>query len=111
MQILTPLMVDAYPHRIINVHHGFLPAFKGAKPYHQAYEKGVKLMGATSHYVTADLDAGAIIAQETIRIDHSHSVDKMIAMGRDIERKVLASAVSAHTEDRIMVYKNRTIVF
>jgi len=111
MQILTPLMVDAYPNRIINVHHGFLPAFKGANPYHQAYKKGVKLIGATSHYVTEDLDAGAIIAQETLRIDHSHSLDKVIALGRDIERKVLASAVCAHTEDRIMVYKNRTIVF
>lgn len=111
MQILTPTLVNAYPNRIINVHHGFLPAFKGAKPYHQAYEKGVKLLGATSHYVTDELDAGAIIAQETVHIDHSHSVDKMVAMGRDIERKVLASAISAHIEDRIMVYKNRTIVF
>jgi formyltetrahydrofolate deformylase len=111
MQILTPQFIDAYVHRIINVHHGFLPAFKGAKPYHQAYEHGVKLIGATSHYATADLDMGPIIAQETIRVSHAHSPDDLVALGRDIERKVLSTAVQAHADDRIMVYRRRTIVF
>ena len=111
MQVLTPLMVNTFRHRIINVHHGFLPAFKGAKPYHQAYERGVKLIGATSHYVTEELDAGPIIAQETAPVKHTHSVQELIAMGRDIEKKVLAAAVKAHAEDRIMVYHRRTIVF
>lgn len=111
MQVLSPLVVDAFRNRIINVHHGFLPAFKGAKPYHQAYERGVKLIGATSHYVTEDLDAGPIIAQETVPVNHTHSVEELIAMGRDIEKKVLAAAVKAHADDRIMVYHRRTIVF
>ena len=111
MQILTPLLLEAFPYRIINVHHGFLPAFKGARPYHRAYEAGVKLIGATSHYVTEDLDRGPIIAQETIAVDHSHSVRDMMALGRDAEKRVLARAVAAHAEDRIMVYQQRTIVF
>lgn len=111
MQILSPAFIDAYVHRIINVHHGFLPAFKGAKPYHQAYEHGVKLIGATSHYATADLDMGPIIEQETIRVNHTHGPDDLVALGRDIERKVLADAVRAHADDRIMVYRRRTIVF
>lgn len=111
MQVLTPLMVNAYRHRMINVHHSFLPAFKGAKPYHQAYERGVKLIGATSHYVTEDLDMGPIIMQESIRVRHTHSVNDLIAMGRDIEKRVLAEAVKAHADDRIMVYRHRTIVF
>lgn len=111
MQILTPRLTDAYPNRIINVHHGFLPAFVGARPYHQAYARGVKLIGATSHYVNEDLDMGPIIAQETIRVDHSHSVSEMVALGRDVERQVLAEAVKAHASDHIMVYENRTIVF
>lgn len=111
MQVLSPLMVESFRNRIINVHHGFLPAFKGAKPYHQAYERGVKLIGATSHYVTEELDAGPIIAQETVPVKHTHSVAELIAMGRDIEKKVLAAAVKAHAEDRIMVYHRRTIVF
>ncbi len=111
MQILTPVLLDAYPNRIINVHHGFLPAFVGAKAYHQAYEKGVKIIGATSHYVTKDLDMGPIIEQETIRVDSSHSIQDMQNMGRDIERQVLAKAVKAHIEDRIMVYRNRTLIF
>jgi formyltetrahydrofolate deformylase len=111
MQILTPLMVNAFRNRMINVHHSFLPAFKGAKPYHQAYERGVKMIGATSHYVTEDLDVGPIIAQESMRVSHSHSVNDLIAMGRDIEKKVLAGAVMAHADDRIMVYRHRTIVF
>jgi formyltetrahydrofolate deformylase len=111
MQILTPVMLEAFPMRIINVHHGFLPAFKGAKPYHQAYEYGVKLIGATSHYATDDLDMGPIIEQETIRVDHTRSAEDMVSMGRDIEKRVLASAVKAHLTNKIMVYRNRTIVF
>jgi formyltetrahydrofolate deformylase len=111
MQVLSPKVVAAYRHKIINVHHGFLPAFQGAKPYHQAYERGVKLIGATSHYVTEELDQGPIIAQETVPVRHTHSVEDLIAMGRDIEKRVLAAAVKAHVEDRIMVYLRRTIVF
>lgn len=111
MQILTPLLLNVYRNRMINVHHGFLPAFKGAKPYHQAYEHGVKLIGATSHYVTEELDMGPIIQQETVRVNHTHSVEDLVAMGRDIEKKVLSYAVKAHAEDRIMVYRRRTIVF
>lgn len=111
MQILTPVLVAPYRDRIINVHHGFLPAFKGARPYHQAYEKGVKLIGATSHYVTAELDMGPIIGQASVAVNHSHSVKDLITMGRDIEKQVLASAVKAHLESRIMVYRDRTIIF
>lgn len=111
MQVLTPFLVEPYRNRIINVHHSFLPAFKGAKPYHQAYERGVKMIGATSHYVTEDLDMGPIIMQESARVNHSHSVQDLISMGRDIEKKVLAEAVRAHAEDRIMVYRHRSIVF
>ena len=111
MQILTDDFTRKYENRIINVHHGFLPAFKGAKPYHQAYAHGVKIIGATSHYATAQLDMGPIIEQETIRVDHTHSVEALVAMGRDLERNVLASAVKAHAADRIMVYDRRTIVF
>ena len=110
MQILSPTLLDAYSNKIINIHHGFLPAFKGARPYHQAYSKGVKIIGATSHYATVDLDMGPIIDQDTIRVNHSHSVEDMLALGRDIETRVLARAVKAHVEDRIMVCQNRTIV-
>ncbi|MBL7648485.1 MAG: formyltetrahydrofolate deformylase [Candidatus Hydrogenedentes bacterium] len=111
MQILTPVLVEPFKNRIINVHHGFLPAFQGARPYHQAYERGVKLIGATSHYVTADLDMGPIIEQASVTVNHSHSVKDLITMGRDIEKQVLAVAVKAHLESRIMVYRDRTIVF
>ena len=111
MQILTPVLLDEYKNRIINVHHGFLPAFKGAKPYHQAYAKGVKLIGASSHYATEELDMGPLIEQETERVGHSHTVEDLITVGRDIETKVLSTAVKAHVEDRISVYQNRTIVF
>ncbi|MCM8540487.1 MAG: formyltetrahydrofolate deformylase [Lentisphaeraceae bacterium] len=111
MQILTPTILDAFPNKVINVHHGFLPAFKGAKPYHQAYEKGVKLIGASSHYATLELDMGPLIEQETAHVDHTFCVDDLIRLGRNIESKVLAEAVKAHAEDRIIVYKNRTIVF
>jgi len=111
MQILTPVLLDAYPDAVINVHHGFLPAFKGAKPYHQAYERGVKIVGATSHYATEDLDMGPIIAQETERVHHGYSPDDMIGIGRSLETRVLSSAVKAHAEDRIIVFRGRTIVF
>ncbi len=111
MQILSPKILERYPSSIINVHHGFLPAFKGARPYHQAYAKGVKIIGATSHYATADLDMGPIIEQETERVDHSHSANDMVRIGRDIEKKVLATAVKAHLEDRVMLYNGRTIIF
>ena len=111
MQILTPIVLDRYPNRIINVHHGFLPAFKGARPYHQAYEKGVKIVGATSHYATEDLDMGPIIAQETEPVHHGYSPADMIGIGRSIETRVLAAAVKAHAEDRIIVFRGRTIVF
>jgi len=111
MQIITPILLDAYSYQVINVHHGFLPAFKGAKPYHQAYEKGVKIVGATSHYANEDLDMGPIIAQETERVHHGFSPEDMIRIGRGLESKVLAEAVKAHSEDRIIVFRGRTIVF
>lgn len=111
MQILTPILLDAFPNRIINIHHGFLPAFKGAKPYHQAYEKGVKIIGATAHYANEELDMGPIISQDTVHVDHSHSAQDMLRMGRDVEKQVLARAVVAHLEDRIMTFNNRTIIF
>ncbi|PWI58705.1 formyltetrahydrofolate deformylase [Sulfoacidibacillus thermotolerans] len=111
MQILSPQMVEQFPRRMINIHHSFLPAFVGAKPYERAYERGVKIIGATAHYVTADLDAGPIIEQDVLRIDHGYSVKEMKAVGRQIERTVLARAVRWHVEDRILVHDNKTIVF
>ena len=111
MQILSPQMCDRYPTRIINIHHSFLPSFIGAKPYHQAYERGVKLIGATCHYVTSELDAGPIIDQDVIRIDHSDSVDDLIRYGKDIEKTVLARGLRYHIEDRVLVHGNKTVVF
>ena len=111
MQILSPEFVARYKERIINIHHSFLPAFAGSKPYHQAYERGVKLIGATSHYVTDKLDDGPIIAQSTLQIDHRDTTDTLIRKGRDLERVVLATAVRQHVEDKILVSQNRTIVF
>jgi formyltetrahydrofolate deformylase len=111
MQIIGPELLAAYPNKVINVHHGFLPAFKGAKPYHQAYEYGVKIIGATSHYASPDLDMGPIIEQEVIRVGHTHTINDMVSLGRDVEKQVLAKAVKAHIEDRIITYKNRTVVF
>jgi formyltetrahydrofolate deformylase len=111
MQVLSPGFIGSYEHRIINIHHGFLPAFQGARPYHQAYARGVKLIGATAHYATEDLDQGPIIDQETARVGQAHSVKALMAAGRDLERRVLVRAVRAHAEDRILVYRNRTIVF
>lgn len=111
MQIIPPHWCDLYAGRIINIHHSFLPSFVGAKPYHQAYERGVKLIGATCHYVTADLDAGPIIEQDVIRITHAHTIDDMKRLGRDVEKTVLARGLRYHLEDRVLVHGNKTIVF
>ena len=111
MQILSPALCAAYPGRIINIHHSFLPSFAGAKPYHQAYTRGVKLIGATCHYVTADLDQGPIIDQDVIRVDHSDSVEDMVRYGKDIEKAVLARGLRYHIEDRVLVHGNKTVVF
>ncbi|WP_028400155.1 formyltetrahydrofolate deformylase [Ectobacillus panaciterrae] len=111
MQILTPDFVASYPNRIINIHHSFLPAFVGARPYERAYERGVKLIGATSHYVTNDLDEGPIIEQDIKRVNHRDNVEDLKKIGRSIERSVLARAVKWHLEDRIIVHGNKTIVF
>ncbi len=111
MQILSPAFVARYPNRILNIHHSFLPAFAGARPYHAAYERGVKIVGATCHYVTDELDRGPIIEQDVIRISHKDSVADMIRKGRDNEKVVLARAIRAHLEHRILVYRNRTVVF
>ncbi|WP_318506621.1 formyltetrahydrofolate deformylase [Bacillus sp. T3] len=111
MQILTPSFVAANPFRIINIHHSFLPAFVGARPYDRAYQRGVKLIGATSHYVTNDLDEGPIIEQDIMRVDHRDQIEDLKKIGRSIERSVLARAVRWHLEDRIIVDGNKTIVF
>lgn len=111
MQILSPQIVDAYPNQIINIHHSFLPAFPGAKPYHQAHQRGVKIIGATSHYVTADLDAGPIIEQDVVRITHKDSPRSLVHKGRDLEKIVLARAVESHIHHKILVYNNKTVVF
>lgn len=111
MRILSPRVVDAFPSRIINIHHSFLPAFAGARPYHQAWDRGVKVIGATAHYVTAELDCGPIIEQDTLRVSHRHSADELVALGRDVERQVLARAVLWHLEDRVIVHEGKTVVF
>jgi formyltetrahydrofolate deformylase len=111
MQILSDQFVNRYPQRIINIHHGLLPAFIGAKPYHQAFERGVKLIGATSHYVTEVLDDGPIIEQDVVRISHRDTVEDLIRKGRDLEKVVLSRAVRAHVENRILFYGNKTVVF
>jgi formyltetrahydrofolate deformylase len=111
MQILSSAFVAKYPSRIINIHHSFLPAFVGANPYKQAYEKGVKLIGATSHYVTADLDQGPIIEQATVHCSHRDSIEDLVRKGRDLEKRALAQAVRWHLEDRILVYAGKTVVF
>ncbi|MCP4409835.1 MAG: formyltetrahydrofolate deformylase [Gammaproteobacteria bacterium] len=111
MQILTGQFIAHYPNKIINIHHSFLPAFPGAKPYHSAYERGVKVIGATSHYVTAQLDAGPIIAQDVIHVRHTDAVDDLVRKGRDIEKLVLARAIWHHLRHKIVVCKNRTVVF
>jgi formyltetrahydrofolate deformylase len=111
MQVLGPRVIDAYPARIINIHHSFLPAFVGARPYHQAQRRGVKLIGATAHYATADLDEGPIIAQDVASVSHRDATPDLVRKGRDLETVVLARAVRAHVEHRTLVYGNKTIVF
>jgi formyltetrahydrofolate deformylase len=111
MQILSNEFVSRYPQRIINIHHSFLPAFVGARPYHQAFERGVKIIGATSHYVTEVLDDGPIIEQDVVRVSHRDAVEDLIRKGRDLEKVVLSRAVRAHVENRVLVYGNKTVVF
>lgn len=111
MQILPPSLCERYPARIINIHHSFLPSFIGARPYHQASTRGVKLIGATCHYVTADLDAGPIIEQDVVRVGHHNTVEDMVRLGKDVEQTVLARGLRYHLEDRVLVHGNKTIVF
>lgn len=111
MQIITPRLIELYKNKIINIHHSFLPAFPGAKPYHSAFARGVKIIGATSHYVTEELDEGPIIEQDITRVSHSHSIEDFIVKGRDLERSVLARAIKLHAEHKTMVYNNKTIIF
>ena len=111
MQIISDDMIEQYPNHIINIHHSFLPAFIGARPYHQAYERGVKIIGATSHYVTADLDAGPIIEQDVARITHKDTPESLVLKGKDLEKIVLSRAVSKHIERKILTFHNKTIIF
>jgi len=111
MQIVTPKVIDQYSNKIINIHHSFLPAFAGAKPYHAAFERGVKIIGATSHYVTEELDAGPIIEQDVTTVTHAHSIKDFITKGRDLEKIVLSRAVKLHIRRKTMVYNNKTIIF
>ena len=111
MQIVTSNLIKLYRNKIINIHHSFLPAFPGAKPYHSAFNRGVKIIGATSHYVTDELDEGPIIEQDITRVTHSHSIKDFIMKGKDLERMVLARAIKLHAERKTMVYNNKTVVF
>lgn len=111
MQVMSASFCEAFPQRIINIHHSFLPAFVGGKPYHQAYARGVKLIGATAHYATAVLDEGPIIEQDVVRASHRDSVEDLVRKGRDLEKVVLARAVRSHLDDRVLVYGNKTVVF
>lgn len=111
MQVISEQMINAYPNRIINIHHSFLPAFVGAKPYHAAFERGVKIIGATSHYVTTELDAGPIIEQDIVRITHKDTVQDLVSKGKDLEKIVLSRAVQKHIERKVLVYKNKTVIF
>ena len=111
MQIITPNIIDHFPNKIINIHHSFLPAFAGAKPYHAAFERGVKIIGATSHYVTEELDQGPIIGQDVTTVSHAQTVSDFIARGRDLEKFVLARAVQLHCSRKTMVYNNKTVIF
>jgi len=111
MQIVSEYFIAHYPNRIINIHHSFLPAFVGAKPHHAAYERGVKIIGATSHYVTGDLDAGPIIEQDLVRISHKDTVENLIRKGLDVEKTVLARAIGYHLQNKIIVYDRRTVIF
>ena len=111
MQILSSKLIEEYPNRIINIHHSFLPAFPGAKPYHSAYKRGVKIIGATSHYVTEDLDEGPIIEQDITRVSHTHTIKDFILKGKDLEKIVLSRAINLHTKRKVMVFNNKTVVF
>ena len=111
MQGISEWMIDAYPNRIINIHHSFLPAFVGARPYHAAFERGVKIIGATSHYVTTELDAGPIIEQDVVRITHKDTVEDLVNKGKDLEKIVLSRAVQKHIERKVLAYKNKTVIF
>ena len=111
MQVLSEDFINRYPNKIINIHHSFLPAFVGAKPYHAAYDRGVKLIGATSHYVTTELDAGPIIEQDIVRITHKDTVNDLVKKGRDLEKIVLSRAVEKHIQRKILTYNNKTVVF
>ena len=111
MQVISEQMINAYPNRIINIHHSFLPAFVGAKPYHAAFERGVKIIGATSHYVTTELDAGPIIEQDVVRITHKDTVQDLVNKGKDLEKIVRSRAVQKHIERKVLAYKNKTVIF
>jgi formyltetrahydrofolate deformylase len=111
MQVISENMIKSYPNRIINIHHSFLPAFVGAKPYHAAFERGVKIIGATSHYVTTELDAGPIIEQDVVRITHKDTVEDLVNKGKDLEKIVLSRAVQKHIERKVLAYKNKTVIF
>ena len=111
MQVISEQMINAYPNKIINIHHSFLPAFVGAKPYHAAFQRGVKIIGATSHYVTTELDAGPIIKQDVVRITHKDSIEDLVNKGKDLEKIVLSRAVQKHIERKILAYKNKTVIF
>lgn len=111
MQVISEQMINAYPNKIINIHHSFLPAFVGAKPYHAAFQRGVKIIGATSHYVTTEPDAGPIIEQDVVRITHKDSIEDLVNKGKDLEKIVLSRAVQKHIERKILAYKNKTVIF
>lgn len=111
MQIVSETLIEKYTNKIINIHHSFLPAFVGAKPYHSAYKRGVKIIGATSHYITEELDAGPIIEQDVARVSHTHSIEDLIAKGRDLEKIVLSNAIKLHINRKVMVYNNKTVIF
>ena len=111
MQIVSSTLINKYTNKIINIHHSFLPAFVGAKPYHSAFKRGVKIIGATSHYITEELDAGPIIEQDITHVSHTHSINDLIAKGRDLEKIVLSNAIKLHTKRKVMVYNNKTVIF
>jgi formyltetrahydrofolate deformylase len=111
MQVISEQMINAYPNKIINIHHSFLPAFVGAKPYHAAFQRGVKIIGATSHYVTTELDAGPIIEQDVVRITHKDAIEDLVNKGKDLEKIVLSRAVQKHIERKVLAYRNKTVIF
>ena len=111
MQIVSGMLIDKFPNKIINIHHSFLPAFVGAKPYHSAYKRGVKIIGATSHYITEELDAGPIIEQGVTHVSHSHSINDLISKGRDLEKIVLSNAIMLHVNRKVMGFNNKTVIF